>query len=148
MQAFKSQNDFDADRDEKLLRSVSPFKADFTYIYSKCSAGKLYAGLLNLKPSCDDCGFGFSVSDQDDSLQDFVVLISGVLTAVLVVIIEAVLSPHPWFYAILWTLFIAGMGLFVLRIFKITLIAHQFYHDVDEGNLDNYIKQKKNDVIG
>lgn len=147
MQTSKSQNNLDTDRDEKSLRSVSPFKAGLTCKCPKCGTGQLYAGMLDLKPSCDVCGFDLSKADPGDGPQVFVILILGALTAVLAFIIEAGFSPSPWFHAIFWTVFISGMGLLMLRIFKATLIALQFHHDAHEGNLDDHDQAEENDAV-
>jgi uncharacterized protein (DUF983 family) len=136
MTAFRSQSNFDTDRDFSS-RSVSPFQAGVRFKCPRCGEGNLFNGLLELNTVCAVCGFDLSAADPGDGPQIFVILILGALTAVLAFLLQALFAPPPWFHAIFWTVFISGMGLLMLRIFKAVLIALQFYHDAREGNLDS-----------
>ncbi|UTW54908.1 DUF983 domain-containing protein [Kordiimonas sp. SCSIO 12610] len=136
MRADNSQKNTDADRDP-VSRSVSPFRAGALCKCPSCGEGNIFDGLLELRTQCMVCGFDLSEADPGDGPQIFVILILGALTAVLAFMIEAAFTPPAWFHVVFWTLFISGMGLWMLRVFKATLIALQFHHDAHEGNLDH-----------
>src|SRR5207302_3749769 len=43
----------------------------------RCGKGKLYAGFLNLRPSCESCGLDYAFIDTGDGPAVFLIMIAG-----------------------------------------------------------------------
>lgn len=117
-------------------RSVSPYRAGLKCVCPNCAGAPLFTNLLEVKPKCDACGFDLSAADPGDGAQVFVILILGALAAILGFIFYGLLGLPIWAIATLLGIFIIGASLWMLRVFKATLIALQFHHDAREGALD------------
>ena len=116
-------------------RPVSPFRAGVKFRCPHCGEGPLFDGILTVRPVCAVCGFDLQAADPGDGPAVFVILILGAVTAIAAFAVEGLIAPPRWVHLILWPVFISGMGLWLLRIFKATLIALQFHHDAHEGRV-------------
>lgn len=119
---------------DRPRRSVSPYQAGLKCVCPHCGGAPLFTNLLEVRPECPACGFDFSEADPGDGAQVFVILILGALATILGIILYGVLPL--WALAIVIGVFIIGAALWMLRVFKATLIALQFHHDAREGALD------------
>jgi len=120
--------------DRADARSVSPYKAGLTCTCPNCGKAPLYNGLLEIKQVCEICGFDMSDADPGDGAQVFVILILGAIVAILGVVLFNLGVPKWAFFLILVTVIIGGC-VWMLRVFKATLLALQYYHDAKEGSL-------------
>jgi len=121
--------------DRDIPRSVSPFKAGLRCRCPNCSASPLFKGLLDVKPSCEGCGFDLSHADPGDGAQVFVILILGALCAVVGSLLHVAFGMPLWAVMITLVAMIIGGTVWMLRVFKATLVALQFHHDAREGTL-------------
>src|ERR1700704_687688 len=69
----------------------------------RCGEGRLFAGFLTLRPSCEVCGLDFSFADAADGPAFFVMFFSGFVVAGSALAVEALYSPPFWVHAVLWT---------------------------------------------
>ncbi|GHF30139.1 hypothetical protein GCM10017044_26880 [Kordiimonas sediminis] len=121
---------------EQGFGSVSPYQAGFKCRCPKCGTGPLYGRLLDIKPTCDTCGFDLSDADPGDGAIVFVILILGALTTIAAIIVEVKIAPPTWVHMLIWPVFIFGLAIWMLRVFKATLVALQYHHDAHEGVLE------------
>lgn len=125
-----------SETDRGKPRSVSPYKAGFTCSCPHCGNSPLYNGLLDVKSRCDGCGFDLSDADAGDGAQVFVILILGAISTLVGVFLYNLGLPK-WAMMLILIAVIAGGSIWMLRIFKATLIALQFHHDARQGTLND-----------
>ncbi|MBB5049200.1 uncharacterized protein (DUF983 family) [Rhodopseudomonas rhenobacensis] len=101
----------------------------------RCGEGKLYAGFLTLAPSCTVCGLDYAFIDSGDGPAIFIIMIAGAIVVFCALIVEVKYQPPFWLHAALWLPLILATTLLPLRSMKALLIALQFYHKAQEGQL-------------
>jgi uncharacterized protein (DUF983 family) len=94
----------------------------------RCGKGKLYAGFLNLRPSCEACELDYSFIDSGDGPAIFIIMIAGAIVVAAALIVEVKYRPPLWVHAALWLPLILVTTLLPLRAMKALLIALQFHH--------------------
>ena len=101
----------------------------------RCGKGKLYAGFLTLRPSCESCGLDYAFIDSGDGPAVFIIMIAGAIVVACALIVEVKYQPPFWLHAVLWLPLILATTLLPLRSMKSLLIALQFHHKAAEGRL-------------
>jgi uncharacterized protein (DUF983 family) len=96
----------------------------------RCGEGRLFAGLLNVRPACEVCGLDLSAQDAGDGPAVFVILFLGFIVVALAALVEINFSPPIWVHMLLWTPLIFGGGMAMLRPLKAGLIALQYRHQL------------------
>ena len=94
----------------------------------RCGQGKLFAGLLQVRPACEVCGLDLTAQDAGDGPAVFVILFLGLIVVGLAALVEISYSPPIWVHIVLWTPLILGGAIGMLRPLKAGLIALQFRH--------------------
>lgn len=100
-----------------------------------CGEGKLYAGFLTLRPSCDVCGLDYAFIDAGDGPAVFIIMIAGFIVVGAALVVEMKYQPPFWVHAALWGPLILATTLLPLRSMKALLIALQYHHKAAEGQL-------------
>jgi len=118
-------------------RSPSPFVAGLTCRCPRCGRGKLFAGFLNLRPRCEDCGLDYSFIDAGDGPAIFVMFLAGFIVVFAALIVEFQYQPPFWLHAVLWLPLILVVTLLPLRPMKSLLVALQYHHKAAEGRLES-----------
>jgi uncharacterized protein (DUF983 family) len=101
----------------------------------RCGKGKLYAGFLTLRKSCEACGLDYSFMDSGDGPAVFVIMIAGAVVVTAALITEVKYQPPFWVHAVLWLPLTLAVTLWPLRAIKSVLIALQYHHKAAEGRL-------------
>ena len=101
----------------------------------RCGRGKLFAGFLTLRQSCDACGLDYAFIDAGDGPAVFVILFAGAIVVGAALIVEVKYQPPFWLHAALWLPLILATTLLPLRSMKSLLIALQFHHKAAEGRV-------------
>lgn len=122
---------------DRPSRSVSPYKAGFKCVCPNCGKAPLFHDILEVRETCQHCRFDLSDADPGDGAQVFVILILGFVCALLGFILYGAFSMSPVMIAVVLGVVILFGSIWMLRVFKATLIALQFYHDAREGKLDD-----------
>lgn len=120
---------------DRQRRSVSPYKAGFNCVCPACGGAPLFDNLLEVKATCPACGFDLSKADPGDGAQVFVIFVLGALSALLGILLYVLVDMPVWLLALLLGVFVLGGSIWMLRVFKATLIALQFKHEAQEGRL-------------
>ena len=118
---------------EKPSRSVSPYTAGLRGKCPHCGEGALFKDGLGIRDACEVCRFDLSAADPGDGAQVFVILIMGAVSALLGFIVVGTFAWPMWAVATTLFTFIIVGSIWMLRVFKATLIALQFHHDAREG---------------
>jgi uncharacterized protein (DUF983 family) len=122
--------------DNALHAPVDPFKAGLTCSCPRCGQGRLFDGLLKVRPACSSCGLDYSFADSGDGPAVFVILIIGFLVVGLALWAEVNYNPPIWLHFIIWIPLAIGLSLWLLRIMKALLIALQYRNKARPGEID------------
>jgi uncharacterized protein (DUF983 family) len=109
---------------------VSLAHAAFACRCPRCGEGRLFTGLLSVRPSCPACGLDLSAQDAGDGPAVFVILFLGLIVVSLAAVVEIKFAPPLWLHMVLWTPLILGGAILMLRPLKAGLIALQYKHNL------------------
>src|SRR5712691_9497560 len=96
----------------------------------RCGEGRLFTGLLTVRPACSSCGLDLSAQDAGDGPAVFVIFFLGLVVVGLAAFVELKFAPPRWVHLMLWTPLILGGAILMLRPMKAGLIALQYRHDL------------------
>jgi uncharacterized protein (DUF983 family) len=99
----------------------------------RCGEGRVFSGLLTVRPTCPVCGLDISAHDAGDGPQVFVILILGVVVVGLAAFVELKFSPPIWVHLVLWTPLVLVGAVALLRPLKAGLIALEYRHGLLGG---------------
>ena len=94
----------------------------------QCGKGRLFSGLLSVRPACAVCGLDLSAQDAGDGPAVFVILLLGMLVVGLAALVEINFSPPLLVHLLLWAPLILIGAVAMLRPLKAGLIALQYRH--------------------
>lgn len=117
-----------ARRDE--FATVSLTRAALGCRCPRCGRGKLFAGLLDVRPACEFCGLDLSAQDAGDGPAVFVIFFLGLIVVGLAALVEIRFAPPIWVHLLLWTPLILAGAIGMLRPLKAGLIALQYRHQL------------------
>ena len=121
---------------ENYYPPQSPISVGLAGCCPRCSKGKLFSGLLTVKPRCESCDLDFSFADAGDGPAVFVTLIAGFLILGAAVYVEFTYEPPFWVHIVLWGPLILLLCTGLLRLIKGVLIALQYVNRAAEGRLE------------
>ncbi|ANH03332.1 MULTISPECIES: DUF983 domain-containing protein [unclassified Shinella] len=124
------------DEDKALYPPVDPFSAGVRGCCPRCGQGKLFDGLLKVKPACASCGLDYSFADSGDGPVVFVLLIVGFIVVGAALWMEVNVNPPLWVHFLLWIPLVIVLGLGLTRILKGLLIALQYRNNARPGEID------------
>ena len=101
----------------------------------RCGRGRLYAGFLTLRASCEVCGLDYAFMDSGDGPAVFVILIVGAIIAGAALWVEFTFHSPYWVHAVLWLPLITALTFGLLRFIKGLLLVLQYKHRAGEGRL-------------
>ncbi len=116
---------------------VSTLKVGFEGCCPRCGEGKLYNGLLEPAKGCNACGLDYSFIDSGDGPTVFVIMLLGFVVLGLALIVDSAYSPPAWVHIVLWLPLITVLGIYAMRVIKGMLIAQQYTHNAQQGQLDD-----------
>jgi uncharacterized protein (DUF983 family) len=108
--------------------AVPPLRAALACRCPRCGEGRLFAGLLSVRPACENCGLNLSSQDAGDGPAVFAILLLGMVVVGLAAFVEIKFSPPLWVHLLLWAPLILVGAIAMLRPLKAGLIALQYRH--------------------
>jgi uncharacterized protein (DUF983 family) len=105
------------------LTAVSPYAAGLACRCPKCGRGRVFDGLLAVRPTCEACGLDLAKHDTGDGPAVFAIFILGAVVTPLALWLEDLASPPFWIHLVVWTPVIVALAILLLRPMKATLIA-------------------------
>lgn len=122
--------------DKALFPPVDPVRAGIACACPRCGQGKLFDGLIKVRPQCRQCGLDYSFADSGDGPAVFVILIIGFVVVGLALWMEVNYNPPLWLHFLLWIPLTIGLSLWLLRVLKALLIALQYRNNARHGEID------------
>ncbi len=101
----------------------------------RCGVGKLFNGVLKVRPICAYCGLDLGAHDSGDGPASLVILLLGAIVVGLAFWVEFRFNPPLWVHILLWPLVITPLALLLMRPLKAGLIAQQYHHRASEMGL-------------
>jgi uncharacterized protein (DUF983 family) len=101
----------------------------------RCGRGRLFSGLLTVRPSCEACGLDLSEHDAGDGPAVGVIFVLGTVVVALAFWVEFHFSPPLWVHVILWPLITFPLAILLMRPAKAALVALQYRHRASEMGL-------------
>lgn len=101
----------------------------------RCGQGRLYDGVLAIRPACESCGLDLRAADTGDGAAALVILVLGFIVVGLAFWVEFRFEPPLWLHAILWPVVTLALALPMIRVLKAALVALQFRHRASEMGL-------------
>jgi uncharacterized protein (DUF983 family) len=92
----------------------------------RCGKGKLFAGLLTIRPACPVCGLDFSQADTGDAGAVGVIMVLGAIVVALAFWVEFRFEPPLWVHAVLWPAVTLPLAILMMRPVKAALVAAQY----------------------
>ncbi|MBT9368795.1 DUF983 domain-containing protein [Rhizobium sp. CSW-27] len=102
----------------------------------RCGQGRLFDGLLKVRPRCTACGLDYGFADAGDGPAVFVMLLVGFLVVGFALWFEFTFHPPVFLHVIVTLPFAVIVCLGSLRMLKGLLIALQYKHNASEGRID------------
>ncbi|WP_377295889.1 DUF983 domain-containing protein [Rhizobium sp. SGZ-381] len=102
----------------------------------RCGQGKLFDGLLTVRPRCTACGLDYGFADSGDGPAVFVMLLVGFLVVGFALWFEFTFHPSVIWHFLVTLPFAVITCLVSLRLLKGLLISLQYRHSASEGRID------------
>jgi uncharacterized protein (DUF983 family) len=115
---------------ERHFAPVSTTRAALLCRCPRCGEGRLFTGVLAVRPACPACGLDLSAQDAADGPAVFVIFFLGMIVVGLAAWVELKFGPPLWVHLLLWTPLILGGAVLMLRPLKAGLIALQYRHNL------------------
>jgi uncharacterized protein (DUF983 family) len=109
---------------------VSVTHAALTCRCPRCGEGRIFDGLLTVRPACPSCGLDLSAEDAGDGPAVFLILILGAVAVGIAAWMEIEFSPPIWVHLLVLTPVILGGAIALLRPLKAGMIALQYRHNL------------------
>ena len=98
----------------------------------QCGKGRLFTGLLTLRPACPVCGLNFAQADTGDAGAVILIMVLGAFVVGMAFWVEFRFSPPLWVHAVLWPTITIPLAILIMRPMKAALVAAQFRHRANE----------------
>lgn len=82
--------------------------------------------MLKIAPACAACGQSFGNEDAGDGPAFFVIVVAGFAITIAASLTEYFFSPPLWLHAMVWIPLTFASSIYLLRVFKSSLIALQY----------------------
>ena len=116
------------DRTDDTANSVvSVVKATFTCRCPRCGQGKLFSGLLDLRPACAACGLDFTRMDVGDGFVVPILMVLGFMVVGAAIWFDFTYNPPLWLHAVIWPPVTVALAVIMTRYLK-SFLAVQQYH--------------------
>jgi uncharacterized protein (DUF983 family) len=114
---------------------VSPLAAALAGRCPRCGKGPLFKNVLEMRPTCEACGFDNAVINVGDGPAVFAILILGIFVLGGALFVEFSYLPPWWVHVVLWGILTPLFALGLLRLLKALLIGQTYKHKAAEGRL-------------
>ncbi|PPQ35619.1 DUF983 domain-containing protein [Rhodopila globiformis] len=115
--------------------SISLVQAALRCRCPRCGQGKLFTGVLTLRPACPVCGLNLTQADTGDAGAVGVIIVLGAIIIVLAFWVDFRFSPPLWVHAILWPTVTIPLAILIMRPVKAALVAAQYHTRSSEMDL-------------
>jgi len=94
----------------------------------RCGRGRLFEGLLAVRPVCETCGLDLRAHDAGDGPAVFAIFILATVVVIAAFIVEFRFAPPLWLHVVLWPVVLVPGAILLMRPMKAALVAIQYQH--------------------
>jgi uncharacterized protein (DUF983 family) len=105
---------------------VSVAQAALTCRCPRCGQGKLFDGLLEIRPACSVCGLSFEGFDMGDGFAVPILIVLGAIVVGAAFWVDFHFHPPLWVHALLWLPVTCVLVVLMTRYIKSFLAAQQY----------------------
>ncbi len=105
---------------------VSVAQAALTCRCPRCGEGKLFDGLLSIRPACSVCGLDFEGFDTGDGFAVPILIVLGAIVVGAAFWLDVHFHPPLWVHAIIWVPVTCVLAVVMTRYIKSFLAAQQY----------------------
>jgi uncharacterized protein (DUF983 family) len=105
---------------------VSVARATLTCRCPRCGEGKLFDGILAIRPACAVCGLDFSGADTGDAFAVPILIVLGAIVVGAAFWVDFHFQPPLWVHVLLWPPIIAVLAVGMTRYIKSFFTAQQY----------------------
>ncbi len=105
---------------------VSVAQAALTCRCPRCGEGKLFDGLLSIRPACSVCGLDFEGFDTGDGFAVPILIVLGAIVVGAAFWLDVHFHPPLWVHAIIWVPVTCMLVVVMTRYIKSFLAAQQY----------------------
>ena len=106
---------------------VSVAQAALTCRCPRCGKGKLFCGLIRLRPRCAACGLDFSRMDVGDGFVVPILIVLGFMVIGAAIWFDFSYRPPLWEHAVIWPPVTLALAVLMTRYLKSFLAVQQFH---------------------
>jgi uncharacterized protein (DUF983 family) len=99
----------------------------------RCGQGRLFSGLLDIRPRCEACDLDLSAHDAGDGPAVAGIFVIGAIAVGLALWVDARYRPALWVHAVVWPLVVLPLSLLTMRLAKSALVALQWRYRREGG---------------
>lgn len=122
--------------DRATYPPLDPTQTGIKGMCPRCGQGRLFDGILKIKPKCSGCGLDFSALDVGDGAVVFVVMFANIIVLGGALAFENTFMPPLWLHILIWPIVIVTLCIWLTRLIKGVLLAHQFARKAAPGVID------------
>ncbi len=101
-------------------------KAALTCRCPRCGTGRLFDGVLAIRPACAICGLDFSGFDTGDGFAVPILIVLGAIVVGAAFWVDVRFSPPLWVHALIWPPVTCVLAVAMTRYIKSFLAAQQY----------------------
>ncbi len=102
-------------------------RAALTCRCPRCGRGRLFSGLIKLRPKCESCGLDFGRMDVGDGFVVPILMVLGFIVVGSAIWFDFTYNPPLWVHAVIWPPFTLILAVLMTRYLK-SFLAVQQYH--------------------
>lgn len=115
---------------------VDPVRSGMKGLCPRCGQGRLFDGVLTLRPGCSACGLDYGFADPGDGPVVFVAILAGAIVLGAALWLQTIVDPPLWVHFLLWTPLAIVLTVAMTRVIKGILINLQFRNKAGQGEID------------
>ena len=98
----------------------------------RCGRGRLFSGLLTIRPACDVCGLDFSGADTGDAFAVPILIVLGAIVVGAAFWLDMRYAPPLWIHALIWPPVTGVLAIVMTRYIKSFFTVQQYHTRRDE----------------
>ncbi len=98
----------------------------------RCGEGRLFDGLLSIRPACTVCGLDFTGADTGDAFAVPILIVLGAIIVGAAFWLDTRFAPPLWVHAVIWPPVTAVLVVVMTRYIKSFFTVQQYHTRRDE----------------
>ncbi len=117
------------------MAEVAWWRAGLRCRCPRCGQGRLFTGLLTVRPSCPVCGLDLHAHDSGDGPAVLIIFVLASIVVGLAFWVEFRFEPPLWVHAVLWPIVTVPLAILMMRPLKAAFVALQYRNRASEMGL-------------